>query len=75
MHVSETHIAAAPAVGQLLVINPELVQDRGPQVIHRGDIHRSLVAKLIRRTMHAPPLDPATGQPHAETEGVVIAPI
>ena len=51
VHVGEAEIPATPAVGQLLVIDAQLVQYRRPQVVNRGDILNRTVAQLVGRTV------------------------
>ena len=74
VHICEPEIPAAPAVGQLLVVDSELVQDRGPQVVDSRNVNCGLVAELIGRAVRGSSLDTSTSQPDAEPEWVMIAP-
>ena len=51
VNVGEAETPAAPAVGQFLVIDAQLVQYRRPQVVNGGDILNRTVAQLVGRTV------------------------
>lgn len=47
MHISEAEIAALVFVGELLMINPELVEQGGVEVVHVHGILDDIVAVVI----------------------------
>src|ERR1700683_2528665 len=75
MHVRQPEITAAEAVRQSLVVDPEQVQDRGVQIVHRADAVLGVNAELVGRAMHRAPLDAAPREPDAESFRMMIAAI
>ena len=71
--VGQPHVAAAPAVGQALVIHAQQVEHRRVQVVDLAPALDRLVSVLVRRPMGDPALDAPAGQPDAESERIVVA--
>ena len=75
VNVSESQVATAVAVSQILVVQSHQVQHRSPQVVDvaliLGDMVTELVGRAVNRTaLHAPAC-----QPNAIAIGVMVAPI
>ena len=64
MHVGQAEVAAGVAVGELLVVEAQQVQDRGVQVVDVDLVLDGLEAELVGRAVDVPPLHAAAGQPH-----------
>src|SRR5688500_817922 len=71
--VGEAVVAAAVAVGQLLVIQAEQVQHGGVQVVLVELVFDGAGAVLVGSAVADAPLDAAAAKPHAETGGVVVS--
>src|SRR6478609_2423925 len=71
--IEQTAAASGPGERDVLLVEAEQVQQRGVVVVMGDDVLDSLVAQLIGCTMRAAAPDPAAGEPHAETIGVVVA--
>src|SRR5579871_2110483 len=74
MHVCQAEIAATVSEREPLVVEAHQVQHRGVQVVDMHPILDRLEAEFVGGTVHGSALDPAAGQPHAETETVMVAP-
>ena len=72
-HVGQAEVAAVVAVGQLLVVEAEQVQDRGVQVVDADAVDDRLVADLVGLAVVDAALDAAAGQPDGEGVRVVVA--
>ena len=59
--------------GELLVIEPQAMQDGGVQVVHMHAVADDIVAVVVRLPVTHAALHPAAGQPHGEAAAVVIA--
>src|SRR5438067_2473287 len=75
MHVGKTHVAAAETIGELLVIRPQKLKYRRVQIVRLGDVLHRAHADFIRRSVHAPALDPSPRHPNGEGRFMVIAPV
>ena len=71
--IGEANVAAGVAVGEELVVDAELVEDSGPEVVDGGDLVDGMVAVFVGGAADAASADAASGQPEGETEGVVVA--
>lgn len=75
MHVRESHVASAEAVGESCVIDAEQVQHGGMKIVDFGFVGDGLVAEIVCGAVDGTTFDTATGHPHGEAEGVMIATI
>ena len=66
MHVAEAKVAAGIAVGELLVVESEQVQDGGVKVVDVNRLVDGAKAELVRRPVDEAALDAAAGEPHRE---------
>src|SRR5262249_27812397 len=73
-HVGESEIAARVAIGQLLVIDSEQMQDRRVQVVDVDLPLDGTVAVLVGRAVRETALDAAARQPGGEAIRIVSAP-
>ena len=73
VHVGQAEVAAGVAVGELLVVEAQQVQDRGVQVVDVDRVLDGLEAELVGRAVDVAALDAAAGQPHGEAVVVVVA--
>ena len=73
MHVGQTKIAAGVAVGQLLVIEAQQVQDRRVQVVDVNAALDRVPAKLVGGSVDVARFDAAASEAHREAVVIVIA--
>ncbi len=66
-------VQAAVEVAQPVRIQPELMQDRGMEVLDVETVLDGVVAQLVGLADAGPALDPAAGHPHREAVGVMVA--
>ena len=71
--VRQPVIAPVVAVGELFVIKPQEMQQRGVEVVDVDFVFNGFVAELIRGTMMHAAFDAAASHPDGKTFGVVIA--
>jgi len=74
MDIRESEVTAGIPVSQLLVVDPQQVQDRGMQVVHVDLVFHRLGTKLIGRSIAKPGLDPTACQPGGKATRVVVPP-
>ena len=72
VHIGQAEVAALVLVGELLMINTELVEQRGVEVVHVHGILDDVVAVVIGLAVSNSPFEAAAGYPGGETQGVVI---
>ena len=73
MHIGQPEVAAGVAIGELLVIEAEQLQDRGVQIV---DVHRFSTALKPNSSVapvHVAAFHAAAGQPDGEAVVIVIA--
>src|SRR5688500_14704772 len=70
--VGETEVTTLETVRQLLVIEPELVQDRGVEVVDVDLVPSDVEAEFVGLANHAR-LEAAAGEPHRERVGMMVA--
>src|SRR4051812_36155250 len=75
MDVGEPEIAALKAVGELGVIEPEEMENRGLPLVDVDRIVDGVEAEVIARAEGEPRLDAATGEPHGERLRMMVAAI
>ena len=75
VNVSESQVATAIAVSQILVVQSHQVQHRSPQVIDVALILGDMVTELVGRAVNRPALHAAASQPNAIAVWVVVAAI
>src|SRR6266540_4130624 len=73
VHVRQAEVAAGVAVGELLVVEAEEVQDRRVEVVDRDLPLDGLVPIVIRGAVAMAALHAASGHPHGEGLVVVVA--
>ena len=73
LHIGQPQVAAAVAVGQLLVIEAEQVQDGRVQVVDVDPALDALAAVVVGGAVAKPRLHAAAGQPDREAAVVVVA--
>src|SRR5436190_4426047 len=66
-------VASVVRIGELFVVEPEQMQDRGVNVVHVARRVDGLHADLVGRSNHLTALDAAARHPHRETPRIVIA--
>ena len=71
--VGKPEIAAAIAIGQLSVIDAHQVQDGGVDVVDVDRLLDRLEAEFVGGAVDRAAFHRAAGQPHGESEGIVIA--
>src|SRR5581483_2149242 len=64
--VGEPHVASGVAVGEVLVIEPERVQNGGVQVVHVHWVFDGLVAVIVSLAVGDARLHAAAGEPEGE---------
>lgn len=67
--VGQTHVTTTMAVDELFMIQTQLVQDRGVQIVHGHDVFDGMHAELIVTPWIVPPLmlPPASQTVNPET--------
>ena len=73
MHIGQPELAARVEMGQPLVVDAELMQDRRLQVMHVDRLIDDMEPKVIGRSIAEAPLHPAAGQPHRVRLRMMIA--
>ena len=73
MHVGQPEVAAGVAVGELLVVEAEEVQDRGVQVVDVDLLLDRLEAEFVGGAVDVAAAHAAAGQPHREAVVIVVA--
>src|SRR6185503_14273534 len=73
LYIGETEVAAGVAVGELFVIEAELVQQGGVQVVDGDAVLYGLESELVGGSVSDTGLDAAAGQPHGVAVGIVVA--
>ena len=73
MHVGQAEVAAGVAVGELLVVEAQQVQDRGVQVVDVDVVLDGLEAELVGGAVDVPPLTPPPASHIGEAVVVVVA--
>ena len=73
MYISQPIMPALTLVSQLLVIDPQQVQDRRVQIVHVYAVFRDVVSELIRLAVNMPRLHAGTREQRRETIRMVIA--
>ena len=73
MHVGQAEVAAGVAIGELLVVEAQEVQDRRVQVVNVDAIFDGVPAEFVGRPVRPPRLHAAAGQPHREAERMMVA--
>src|SRR5690349_18692153 len=73
VHVGETKVTAAIAVGEALVVKAKLVQDGGVQVVDVGAFFLGAEAELVGGAVSHAPLEAAAGEPQRKAPVIVIA--
>src|SRR5262245_55404235 len=71
--VGQAEIAPLKPVGELRVVEPHQVEDRGMQVVHVHRVLNHVVAEFVRRADRDPFPDSCACQPHREGAGVMVA--
>src|SRR5689334_1680236 len=72
-HVRQALVAATVPERQLLVIQPEQVEDRGVEVVHADLLVDRLQSELVRSADDSPALRAAAREPHRVAQRVVVA--
>jgi hypothetical protein len=66
-------LLAVALVNKFFVVEAKQVQERGVVIVMGDDIFDRVVAPFVRFAVDAAAFESAPGEPHAETEGVVVA--
>ena len=72
MHIREAIVAALESEGEPRVIQAELVEQRGVQIMNVDGIAGDVVAEVVGLAVHDAGPDAAAGHPHGEAATVVI---
>ncbi len=75
MDIGETEVAAGMAESELLVVQPQKVEDGGMEVVDVDGIFLGFEPKLVRGTVDRARLDAAASHPHRKAVVVVVASI
>src|SRR5690242_2188570 len=74
-HIGQAEAAALEFIGQLFVVEPELVQHRGLEIMYVNRVFYDVIAEIVRFTIHDAGLDAAACHPDGEAARVMIAPV
>src|SRR5882672_7886842 len=72
-HVRQAVVAATVAIGELLVVEAEQMQEGGMKIVDADFIHCGLVADLIAGAVMSARLDPSTREPNRVRVRVMVA--
>ena len=72
MDVREAELTALEPVGEPLMIDPQLMQQRGMQIVDVDRVLHYIETELVRLAMAGAGLDAATRHPEGETAPVVV---
>ena len=73
--VSEAEVSTAVTIGELFVIEAELVEHGRVEVVHMDFVSHGLKTEVIGRAVNVSSFDAATCHPGGETIVIVVAPI
>ena len=73
MYVSKAEVTAVVAVGELLMVEAELMQDGGMEVVHVHLALHGVVAVFVGVTMGKAWFNAASGQPGRETVRIMVS--
>lgn len=71
--VGESEVSAAVAVGEACVVESELVEDGGPEVVHGAFVFGGVVAVFVGGAVDGAAFEAAAGHEDGEAVGVVVA--
>lgn len=71
--IGQPEVAAAVGISQFFVIEAELVQDCGVQVVNVDFVFNRGESKVVGCSVNRATFDTASGQPHRESVGVVVS--
>ena len=66
MHIRQAEIASAEAIGEFLVVDAELIEDRGPEIVDGERLIDGIVTEFVGRAKDRAGLEAAAGYPEAE---------
>ena len=72
MDIGQPEVSTRITVGELLMIDPQLVEDGSMEIVKMNPVFRRVVAILISSAILDPRLDPAPGEEHGIGVGIVI---
>ena len=72
MDIGQPEIPSCVAVGELLVINPQLVENGSVEIVEMNPIFCSVVSILVCRTILDTWFDPTSGEEHRVGVGIMI---
>src|SRR4051812_20973020 len=73
VHVGEAEIAALEAVGEPLVVEAELVEERGVEIVDVDGVFDGVEAEVVGAAVAQAGLDAAAGEPDRVAAVVVVA--
>jgi len=71
--IGEAKVSSAVREGQFFVVEAELMQDGGVQVVDVDFVFHRRESKVVGRSVDGSAFDSAARQPHGETVGVVVS--
>src|ERR1051325_7832653 len=75
MNIGQPVVPALEFEGELLMVEPELVQDRGVEVVDVDAVLDDVIRIIIGLPVRVAAFDAGAGQPDAEAARVVVAPV
>ena len=57
VNISQAEVTSGIAIGQLFVINPQQMQDRGMKIMHMHRILRRVHSEFVGSAINRPPFD------------------
>ena len=73
MHIGEAEIPALEAEGEMLVVDPQEMQNRRLQIVYVYFVPSDVVTEVVGLAVDDAALDTTAGHPDREAAGVVIA--
>jgi len=73
--VGEAEITSLELVGELFVVDPELVENGGVEVVDVNRVFRDIIRKIIGSPMRHTGFDATARHPDSESARVVVPPV
>ena len=74
MHIGEAEVAAIVTVGELFMVEAQLMENCGVQIVHVHFALHGVVAILVGVAVGETGLEAAAGEAHGKTIGVMVSP-
>ena len=73
MHVGQTEIPSLISIGETFVVDAQLVENCGIQVVNVDRVFGDVIAEIVSLTVSHARFDTAAGCPHGEATRMMVA--